>query len=110
MLSLLSFSATLLAQAPVEERAVTQKAQTQTQLKADFARKEKEKAADRMHQTEQDLKEAQRAQTAAEKQYEAAKQRSAAAQNALEKVQVDLKQAEARATQAEAEAEQSWRK
>ncbi|MBT9612934.1 MAG: hypothetical protein IV108_06685, partial [Burkholderiales bacterium] len=68
MLSLLSFSAAVLAQAPVEERVVPQKPQAQSQLKADFARKERQKAADRAHQAEQDLKEAQRALAAAEKQ------------------------------------------
>jgi len=110
MLSLLSFSAATLAQVPVEERAIPQRAQTQTQLKADFARKEKEKAAERVHQAKQDLKETQRAQAVAEKQLEAAKQRSAIAQKALEKAQADLMQAEARAKQTEAEAEQAWRK
>ncbi len=109
MISLLVLSGVTLAQAPVEERQVKQPAHTQTQQKADYARKEKDKAADRVRQAEQDLKEAQRAQTAAEKQLEAAKQRSAAAQNALEKSQADLKQAEARAALTESEAEQAWR-
>lgn len=110
MLSLLVFSTAILAQAPVEERTVTQKMHTQTQQKADYARKEKDKFAERVHQAEQDLKDAQGAQTAAEKQLEAAKQRSAAAQKALEKTRADLKQAEARAVQTETEAEQAWRK
>jgi chromosome segregation ATPase len=109
-LSLLFFSGAILAQAPVEERQVKQPAHTQTQQKADYARTEKAKAADRLRQAEQDVKEAQGAQTAVEKQLEAAKQRSAAAQKVLEKAQSDLNQAEARAKQTEAEAEQAWRK
>jgi predicted nucleic acid-binding Zn-ribbon protein len=98
------------AQAPVEERQIKQPVHTQTQQKADFARTEKDKAADRLRQAEQDVKDAQGVQTAAEKQLETAKQRHAAAQKALDKAQADLKQAEARAKQAEAEAEQAWRK
>lgn len=97
------------AQALVEERQVIKPAHTQTQQKADYARKEKAKAVDRVRQAEQNLKEAQRAQSATEKQFEAAKQTSASAQSALEKAQADLSQAEARATQTEAEAVQTWR-
>ena len=55
MLSLLIFSTAILAQARVEERTVTQKTQTQSQQKADYARKEKDKATDRVSQEEQDL-------------------------------------------------------
>lgn len=107
---LLSFSTAILAQAPVEERKVVQPIYTQTQQKADFARKEKDKAAKQVHQAEQDFKEAQRAQVAAEKQVEAAKQRSAAAHKALEKAQADLKHDEGRAAMTETEAERAWRK
>ena len=57
-LLLLSFSAAVAAQAPVEERTVQQKPRTESPLKADFARREKEKAADRVHQTETELAEA----------------------------------------------------
>lgn len=110
MISLLVLASAALAQAPVEERQVKQPAHTHTQQKADFARKEKDKAADGVRLAEQDLKEAQRAQAAAEKQFEAAKQRNAEAQKALEKAQADLKQAEARAALTESEAEQAWRK
>lgn len=110
LLSLLSFSANVLAQAPVEERAVPQRVQTQTQLKADFARQEKDKALERVHQAEQMLKVAQDAQARAAKQFELAQQARASAQAALEKSQAELKQAEARAAQTEQEAEQAWRK
>lgn len=109
-LSLLCFSATVLAQAPVEERVVPQRVQTQTQLKADFARQEKEKALDQVRQAEQTLKAAQDAQARAAKQFELAQQARASAQAALEKSQAELKQAEARAAQTERDAEQAWRK
>ena len=110
LLSMLSFSASVLAQAPVEERVVPQRVQTQTQLKGDFARQEKDKARDRVHQAEQTLEAAQDAQARAAKQFELAQQERTSAQAALEKSQAEFKQAEARAAQTERDAEQAWRK
>ena len=107
---LLFISFTTQAQAPVEERQVIKPAHTQTQQKADYARKEKDKAIDRVGQAEQDVKEAQRAQAATEKQFEAAKQTSASAQKVLENAQTDLSLAQARVTQTETEAVHTWRK
>ena len=72
-LFLIGFSTVALAQAPVEDRTVQQK--PQSQFKADFARREKDRAADRARQAENALAEAQRAQQAAEKRLQETQRR-----------------------------------
>jgi len=109
-LLLLSFSATVAAQAPVEERTVQQKPRTEFQLKADFARREKEKAADRMHQAETELAEAQRAQQTAEKHLQETQQRVTDAQKGLAQAQANYQQAAARAAQTQSEVDRAWQK
>lgn len=109
-LFLIGFSTLGMAQAPVEDRTVQQKPQTQSQFKADFARREKDRAADRTRQAENELAEAQRAQQAAEKQLQETQRRVDAAQKNLAQAKVDYQQAEARAVQTEAEVGQAWKK
>lgn len=98
------------AQAPVEERPVNELAQRHSQIKADFARAEKAKAADRLHQAENEVSEAKQAQHAAEKNLQAAQQRVTSAQKKLTQAQTQYQQAESKAAQAAAEVEQTWKK
>ena len=109
-LFLIGFSTVALAQAPVEDRTVQQKPQTQSQFKADFARREKDRAADRAPQAENALAETQRAQQAAEKHLQETQRRVDAAQKSLEQAKREYLQAEARAAQTEAEVGQAWKK
>jgi uncharacterized protein (DUF3084 family) len=110
MVSLLGFSRVILAQAPVEERPVKQPAQQHTQIKADFARTEKEKAADRLRQAESEVSEARRAQQVAEKNLQAAQQRLTSAQQKLTQAQAQYQQAKSNAAQSEAAVGQAWKK
>jgi len=98
------------AQAPVEERQVKQPAQRHSQQKADYARREKDKAAADVRQAESELAEAQQAQQAAEKNLQAAQQRTAAAQKKLGQAQAQHQQAQSRAAQTEAEVGRAWGK
>ena len=109
-LFLIGFSTLALAQAPVEDRTVQQKPQTQSQFKADFAHREKDRAAERVRQTETELSEAQRAQQEAEKRLQETQRRVADAQKSLEQAKADYQQAEAHAAQTEAEVGQAWKK
>lgn len=98
------------AQAPVEERQVQLPAHRHAQIKADFARKEKAQAAERVQQAETELAESKRAQQEAEKKLQAAQQRVAVAQNALMQAQAQYRQAETNAAQTAAELEKTWKK
>jgi chromosome segregation ATPase len=109
-LCLIGFSALASAQAPVEDRAAQQKPQAQSQLKADFARREKDRAADRMRRAEIELAEAKRAQRAAEKRLQETQNQVTNTQKSLEQAKVDYQQAEARAAQADAAVGQAWKK
>ena len=107
-LFLIGFSTLVMAQAPVEDRTVQQKPQTQSQFKADFARREKNRAADRARQAETELAEAKRAQQTAEKHLQETQRRVDAAQKSLEQAKTDYQQAEARAVQTEGPIRLSW--
>ena len=110
MVSLLGFSTAILAQAPVEERQVQQPAHRHSQIKADFARKEKASAAERLQQTENEVSEAKQALQAAEKNLQAAQQRVTDALKKLAQAQAQYQQAEANAAKTEAEVGQTWKK
>ncbi len=110
MLLLLLVSGVTQAQAPVEERQVQLPSHRHAQIKADFARKEKAKAADRVHQAQTELAEAQRAQQEADMKLQAAQQRVGIAQKALSQAQQQYQKAEASAAQTAAEVEQTWKK
>ncbi len=109
-LFLIGFSTLVLAQAPVEDRTVQQKPQTQSQFKADFARREKDRAADRTRHAESELAEAKRAQQEAEKRLQETQRRVSDAQKGLEQAKRDYLEAEARAAKTEAEVGQVWKK
>ena len=98
------------AQAPVEDRAAPQKTQSQAQMKAEYARKEKDAAADRLRAAEAELNEATRAQDAAAQRLEEAKRRAMAARSGLETARLNYQNAENRAAQAAAEVGQAWQK
>ena len=109
-LCLIGFSTLAWAQAPVEDRTVQQKPQVQSQLKADFARREKDRAAEHVRQTETELAEAKRAQQAAEKRLQETQNQVTNAQKSLQQAKADYQQAEARAAQADAAVGQAWKK
>ena len=109
-LFLIGFSTLALAQARVEDRTVQQKPQTQFQFKADFARREKDRAADRSRQAENELAETKRAQQEAEKRLQETQRRVGDAQKGLEQAKRNYIEAEARAAKAEAEVGRAWKK
>ena len=108
ILALLFWGLPVWAQAPVEERPSKQPALRHSQLKADFARKEKDQAAERVRQIETELAEAQQAQQSAEKNLQMAQQHVVATQKKLTQAQNQYRQAESKATQTEAEVRRAW--
>lgn len=98
------------AQAPVEDRAAAQKNQSQAQMKAEYARKERDAAAERVRAAEFELTEATRAQQNAEQALEEARRRALAARSSVEAARLQYQQADNRATQAAAAVGQNWPK
>ena len=106
----LAIATTLYAQAPVEDRVNAPKAQNQAQMKAEYARQERELTAERLRAAQSELTDATRAQQIAEQNLEAAKRRAMTARGNLESARLSYQQADSRASQAAAQVGQAWQK